>query len=293
MSRWKVTPEDSKWTQPAVINGLSRIKSLSYLNLHLSFGFDASNLGLECLHGLKRIVVSGSCESFHEHIVKRLGDCVARSPEMSSIDIDRSQWHGDSESDIPTLHSLLGNASPIPLKHLGLHGWYTRFDNVTLPHLHFLKSLTLTNNRVSPSNDHSFSSTSQDIWSALRTAKIHLERLSTDAMDASLIEYLASYSGLTRLYLKNVTASDQQTSNQLAGLFFDSAVVQHSSTLEDLYVLPRYEGKWCFGEYVAPTISHCPKLQYLKLAVISSEVNPSADDDAIVSRALNTRYRRG
>lgn len=269
-----------------MISGLARTKSLGYLNLHLSFGSDASNLRLDRLHGLKRILISGSCDSFHEHIVKRLGDCVAHSPEMSSIDIDRDQWYGDSGT--PTLHNLLGHAPLIHLKHLGLRSWYTRLDDITLPRLCFLKSLTLINNHDPPYVGHPFSSTAADIWSALRTSKIYLERISTDGMNASLIEYLASYSGLTRLNLENVTVSDQQSSNSLAERFFDSALPQHSSTLEDLYILPCYEGKWCFGEHIAPIISRCPKLQYLKLAVVSSEVEPSANDDIIVSSTLNT-----
>ncbi|KAF9449372.1 hypothetical protein P691DRAFT_728020 [Macrolepiota fuliginosa MF-IS2] len=286
--RWKATPEDPKWTQLAVINGLAHTKSLGYLSLHLSFGSDTSNLWLDRLSGLKRIVISGSCDSFHDHIVKRLGDCISQSPEMSSIDIDRSYWHGDSNT--PTLHSLLGNAPLIRLKHLGLHGWFTRLDHVTLPHLRFLKSLTLTNNHDPPYNSHPYSSTAEDIWSALRVSEIHLDRISTDLVNASLIEYLVSYSGLTRLYLRNITAPDQQTSIQLAEVFFDSALAQHSFTLEDLYILPSYEGSWCFGEHIAPIIARCSKLQYLKLAVVSSKVNPSAEGDT-VSMLINMTAR--
>jgi hypothetical protein len=288
--RWNIASDDPKWTPLAVINSLSRSKSLIYLNLHLAFGFDASNLRLDLLSGLKRIVISGSCKYFHQHVVKRLGQCIARSPEMSSIDIDRYLWYADS--DIPTLHSLLGSAKVIQLKHLGLHSWYTRFDDVTLPHLRSLTSLTLTNNNNPPDYEHPFSSTAAEIWSTLLANKIHLERISTDAMDAALLEYLASYSGLTRLYLKNVTAQDHQSSDQLAELFFGSVITQHTSTLEELYVLPRYEGKWCFGERITPSIIRCSRLQYLKVAVISSEVNPSRRGNIMVSCIFNMCDRR-
>ncbi|KAJ3570606.1 hypothetical protein NP233_g4285 [Leucocoprinus birnbaumii] len=273
--RWNPSVDDPEWSLLAVMKGLAYSKTLSYLNLYLPFGFDTSALRFDLLHGLKRIVISGTCEFFSPFVVKRLGDCIAQSPEMNSIDVDRSLCRRDEE--VPSLHCLLGNAPQRRLKHLGLHSWYTRLDSITIPHLRALKSLALLNIRDSPHDGHPFSSTAADIWSALRVNKIHLERISTDAMDASLIEYLASYSGLTRLYLKSITAPDHQSSDQLAEMFFDSALPPHSSTLEDLYVLPRYEGKWCFGEHIAPSIVRCSRLQYLKVAVISSKVNPSAD----------------
>lgn len=273
--RWNTTADDPEWTSLAVMQGLGRNKSLSYLSLYLTFGFDASILRFDLLHDLKRVVISGTCESFPPSVVKRLGKCISQSPEMNSIDIDRSMCR--LGSDIPSLHCLLGSSPRIRLKHLGLQSWYTRFDNITLPHLQFLKSLTLLNIFAPPYDDHPYSSTIAEIWSALRINKIYLERISTDAMDASLIEYLASYSGLTRLYLKNITGPDHLSSDQLAELFFDSALTSHSSTLEDLHVSPRYEGKWCFGEHIAPSIVRCSRLQYLKVAVISSKVNPSTD----------------
>jgi hypothetical protein len=74
--------------------------------------------------------------------------------------------------------------------------------------------------------------------------------------------------------------------DQLAELFFNSALPAHAATLEDLYVLPRYEGKWCFGEEIAPNIIRCLRLQYLKVAVISSKVNPLKGDCIIVSACV-------
>lgn len=283
LPRWNATSKDPKWTSLAVNNALARICTLTYLNLHLSFGFDASTLRLDRLHGLKRIVISGSCDSFHEYIVKPLGECISQCPEMNSIDVDTIQWHTDT--DVPTLHSLIGKAPLLRLGHLGLHSWCTRFDSVTLPHLRFLKSLTLINNRDRSYNNDTLASVTDGIWSGLQANKIYLERISTDVVDTSLIEYLASYSGLTRIYLKNVKIPDQESSNQLAEMFFDFALASHSSTLEDLYVLPSYEGRWCFGDHVAATLVRCPKLEYVKLVVVSSEVNPSANDDTIVSLA--------
>ncbi|KXN92872.1 hypothetical protein AN958_07081, partial [Leucoagaricus sp. SymC.cos] len=288
--RLNVNSGDSAWATLAVINGLAECNSLSYLNLYLAFDFDISTLRLDLLPGLKRIVIT-ACESLPQFMVKRLGKCIAHSPEMTSIDIDRSLCHGDT--DVPSLHDLLGNVSLLCLEHLGLNSWYTRFDNTTLPHLRFLKSLTLLNNRIPPRDGHPFSSTSAEIWSALRTSQIHLERITTDAMDASLVEYLASYSGLIRLYLRNINAPDHQSSDQLAELFFDSALPSHSSTLTDLHVLPHYEGKWCFGDHITPSIIRCTKLQYLKVAVISSQVHPLQDGDIItIIISMAARYLR-
>ncbi|KAJ7926738.1 hypothetical protein B0H13DRAFT_1972294 [Mycena leptocephala] len=124
-----------------------------------------------------------------------------------------------------------------------------------------------------------------DVWNLLQEQQIHLSELKTTAggIDA-LIEYLASYSGLTRLFL--VDPGRQQ--DQKADRFFNHVLPRHAASLQTLYCPAGCEGRWSFGVHNADAVAGLPTLAILKMSVNRADItSPSTpmNRNAVVCRS--------
>ena len=162
-----------------------------------------------------------------------------------------------------------------------------RFDDITLPHLKYLTSLSLTNikdtsdstptysdGRISVDSEEEikaeqgrWGSSGHEIWSALIKADIFLEEITVDFVVHTFIAYLASYSGLKILNLTN-GASDEEISNDLAARFYAKPLSNHVQSLRKL-------ARRIVGEHNLFLISQCINLKHLVVTVISSQVDPA------------------
>jgi len=167
-----------------------------------------------------------------------------------------------------------------------------RFDDITIPHLKYLTSLSLTDIRGTSDSTPTYSdgvnvdseeikaeqgrwgSSLQEVWNALIKADIFLEEITVDFVVHSLIAYLASYSGLKILNLTS-GASDWEISKDLAAQFYAKPLSNHVQSLRKLDISAAYEGLWCVGEHNLSLISQCINLNHLVVSVILAQVDPA------------------
>nr|GAT52199.1 predicted protein [Mycena chlorophos] len=109
------------------------------------------------------------------------------------------------------------------------------------------------------------------VWRALQSNYVQLAELTVTAVSLALCDYLTSYTGLERLVLLGVDASE--TSRQLAGQFFERVLQHQSASLVELRVAPHYTSAWSFGTHNVDALSSLVKLETLEIAV-----DPEYDD---------------
>ncbi|KAH9479909.1 hypothetical protein JR316_0008505 [Psilocybe cubensis] len=294
---WHVGMHDPEWVQIVVMDSLVSLPALSELRISLGGG-TASSLKLEQLTDLRKITITGSCLHYRRDVVSGLRTLISNSPRLTHLDVGHN--YRSDDSDISTLHDLLGAvppASPLNLSHLTLRGWCIRLDDITLPHLRSLVSLSLHVNldtrTFSPSDlDDSaheellrrtaaFSSSTEEIWDTLREERICLKELTTDEVNDALLDYLSSYSGLQKLTLTSATAHSAKKSDALAMKFYRDVLPKHAGTLVSLDVCPVYEGKWCFGKHNSSSLLQCTKLSNLKIHINSEDINRAKKQDVV------------
>ncbi|KAF9038071.1 hypothetical protein BJ165DRAFT_1408002 [Panaeolus papilionaceus] len=264
---WQFGMNDPEWAKSVVMDALASLPHLSSLKISLGGG-SAASLRLEQLTNLRHIVITGCCPFYRELIIPGLRTLIHNSPNLQTLDVDSGTYRVDTETC--TLHDLL--------------------YEYTLPHLRFLKSLSLYETlhpHKDVSNDLSddarislveritpYSSTPTEIFEALRESSIRISSLSTDAVCPSLLTYLSSYSGLKKLVLTGADgpSGTKEESERLAETFYVEALPLHRNTLEVLVIEPRFEGGWCFNSRNKETIGELKNLKSLKLAVRGAEV---------------------
>jgi hypothetical protein len=186
-----------------------------------------------------------------------------------------------------------------------LRACFVKLDDVTLPHLQHLTSLSLINieepyNRRSrwgtePSNlqlskEHqTHGSSLDDIWKALKFSRIYLEELALDVVVPSFLEYLASYSGLKKLRLTEDGFHGGNSSDSMARQFFSTPFTNHIQTLEDLSITAPFEGPWCFGPWNQAIFSRCTNLKTFKISIVSGQLHPS-EDSGVERNVIVSRY---
>jgi len=117
-----------------------------------------------------------------------------------------------------------------------------------------------------------YGSSHDDIWKTLKISGIHLEELALDFIVPSFLEYIASYSGLKKLQLTADGFLDDRSSDSVAGQFFSAPFTHHIHSLEELRIIPLYEGSWCFGPHNEAVISRCTNLKVLQMAIVSLQL---------------------
>ncbi|PPR06066.1 hypothetical protein CVT24_004224 [Panaeolus cyanescens] len=309
---WQFGLNDPEWAKSVVMDSLAALPHLSAIKISLGGG-SAASLRLEQLTNLRHITITGSCPFYRELIIPGLRTLIHSSPNLQSLEVDSGSYRVDTETC--TLHDLLTDITvdsdtgtdsstskssrsratrsvipPLNLERLALRGWCVRLDEHTLPHLRFLKSLSLYetlhphHNVVTDLSDEAraslleritpYSSTPSEVFEALREASIRISSLSTDAVCPSLLTYLASYSGLKKVVLTGADgpSGTKEESERLADTFYVDVLPLHRDTLEVLEIEPRFEGGWCFNAKNKETIGELKNLRSLKLAVRGAEV---------------------
>ncbi|KAF7329287.1 F-box domain-containing protein [Mycena kentingensis (nom. inval.)] len=129
------------------------------------------------------------------------------------------------------------------------------------------------------------------IWETLRTENIALTELSTNALSPSLVDYLASYSGLRSLVVSEIGTEEEEDKRNYyledinnaditaaARVFFANALPKHASSLEEMTVLTQtrsarawsvYDKGGCGWDGLSPA-------DMPVLTRVCAEVNPNA-----------------
>ena len=113
-----------------------------------------------------------------------------------------------------------------------------------------------------------------DVWSTLHRERIHLGEIKIDRITSALLEYLTSYTGLTKLVVETIIfrGKSSSESDALATVFFGKPLRSHVETLEELDISAHFRDLWCFGEHNILTFSSCTNLRKL-LSVCVSEAD--------------------
>jgi hypothetical protein len=117
-----------------------------------------------------------------------------------------------------------------------------------------------------------YGSSRNAIWKAPQISGIHLEELALDCVVPSFLDYLASYSGLKKLQLTAGGFLDGTSSDTLARQFFSTPLTNHVHSLEELRVIPPFEGSWCFGGHNEAVLSRFTNLKTLRMAILSEQL---------------------
>ena len=310
-SRWHLGMNDPEWAQIVVMDSLASLPALEDLRISLG-GAPASSLKLELLTNLRKITVSGYCPNYKQDVVSGLHTLIANSPRLAYLDVGYNTRA--NVIDVSSLHDLLTGVpgdSPLDLRHLVLRNWCVRLDEITLPHIRLLESLSLHLNiepqqiaahhdAEDPETSHTLSRTAQycsttsEIWTTLREERIQLKEISTDEITPAFLEYIASYSGLEKLTLSFTTAreDDVYTSEKLALKFYNEVLPMHAQSLTTLDICPMYEGKWCFGSHNATSLHLCTKLENLRIHINSEEIDRPKKDVVVRSILLPSSFLR-
>ena len=261
---------------------MDAVKTLPRLeSLELTVGsLDAADLQLQSLRSLQSIKISAPSNDYFVNIIP-LSLLIANSPNLHTLDV------GPAYGPAASFHHLLRHCPPnvvLPLKHLGLHGFSLKLDSITLPHLQRLTSLTLRNARTPESDpDGGYvgkaeSSHPDAIWAILKTTDVRLIGIDVNHISTTLLDYISSYSGLKALCLVPLNLETQGESDLAANQFYNLCLGKHASSLEELIVMPGYEGGWCLGDQALVVISLCKKLKILGGKLVSASL-----DEAVVS----------
>lgn len=294
---WHLGMNDPEWAQIVVMDSLASLPALEDLRISLG-GAPASSLKLELLTNLRKITISGYCPNYKQDVVSGLHTLIANSPRLTYLDVGYNTRA--NVLDVSSLHDLFNGVPrdiPLDLRHLVLRNWCVRLDEITLPHIRLLESLSLHLNiepqqiashqaAEEPETSHTLSRTAQycsttsEIWTTLREERIKLKEISTDEITPAFLEYVASYSGLEKLTLTFTTAreDDVYTSEKLALKFYNEVLPMHAQSLTTLDICPIYEGKWCFGSHNAASLHLCTKLQNLRIHINSEEIDRPKKD---------------
>jgi hypothetical protein len=176
------------------------------------------------------------------------------------------------------------------LRRLFLWGCFICFDEVTVHHFRNLTSLSFCANLPHPDPQYSL----DRVWKALKASGTQLEELNlgSNAVSASLIDYLSSFSGLKKLRLTLMGSAFPKVS---AAQFWSGAFPKHTNTLELFTVFAWEEGEWCFLPYNRPLISQCTKLKVLHLSILCRSEQDLFPNhlilDSVVSLSLSTNFK--
>lgn len=273
------------------MKAISRAPNLR--SLHLTISHSKIPISFDDFSHLHSISIVGTSQKYHEQIFESVAHMVARSPDLTSIDVV-SNWryyHGIDRTQ--SLHQLFKycdpDAPPLRLRHLGLQMCLVKLDATTLPHLGHLKSLRLTHIEDPHSRGQytiedeelgdsplrteqkRYGSSLAEFWTALLQSGVQLEEITLDTVVSPFVDYLASYSGVRRLHLTPGGFRDGNTSDFMAESFFIWALPNHTASLEDLSINAVYEGGWCFGSHNRELFAQCTRLKTWRMSLVETQ----------------------
>lgn len=261
------------------------VKTLPNLeSFHVDLSVCTTDLQLDSLRNITKIVITGYCINFLTTTVDPLTVAISNSPHLALLEFGPSYTnvHPVKVYDLPTLHRLLKRhavEAAVHLKELDIKGCWVRLDQKTLPHVKYLTSLTLINVMVDtsriPEDDpiREESSTHDEIWSTLNRAGIRLQNVSVDNVGMAFLQYISSYSGLKKIQLvtENFPHWRRRDSEFAARRFYEECLLHHVESLEELDVQALYEGRWCLVDENVAVLRQCPRLRVLTGCIVSGE----------------------
>ncbi|KAJ6455199.1 hypothetical protein C8R45DRAFT_1036825 [Mycena sanguinolenta] len=121
----------------------------------------------------------------------------------------------------------------------------------------------------------------REIWTLLVSddslKELRLMDLTTDIVTLDLLKYLSSYSGLRHLELIRAGGRDQDESNQLADVFFQTVLPRHEDSLVALSYTADFESRWSFGKHCEDAISRLHRAEILEFSVNFDDVSPRVE----------------
>jgi len=285
---WFSFYDDNEWSQNIVMSAMKTLPSLRSLTIDAKYL--KIPLNLDEFTSLHTISLLNSNDSDHsEEIMDTLAKMVANSPQLTSIEL-LPQSHQEVTSPKHSLHHLVkympNDAAVLRLRHLGLSESLLRLDSTTLPHFRSLKSLQLTgitdpyspfyNNPSNLDEVRQVGSSLEDFWRTMANEGIWLEEIDHVDVCPEFQDYLMMYSGLRSLKLTpDPWSKEPAYVKAQAERFFaiPGPLLQHSQTLEELFIRPRYEGGWCFDvQSPSESLSACVHLKKLGVGIISEQL---------------------
>jgi hypothetical protein len=204
LDRWNIEHDNEQSAR--VVNVLSTLPSLEDLTLQIGFYCqDPARLSLNEFHDLSSLTISftncppDDAEESGEHqeqVVDHISQIIARSPMLRYLSILQAAPF-QSVYDLSLRNLLKRVPAAQPLAHLeSLHLALPdmKFGNNTLPHLKALKVLRIEGS-AHPN------CTGAEIWGPLTAAHIELREITVFHLSEPLAAYLATYSGLKKLYV--------------------------------------------------------------------------------------------
>ncbi|KAK7032502.1 hypothetical protein VNI00_013071 [Paramarasmius palmivorus] len=176
----------------------------------------------------------------------------------------------------PALHRassvLLGRAAY--LQPLTTHKAWGRSLGTIGAHLRSLTSVSITSLRLSASLS--------GFWNTFRKEKIHIKELHVQyRIEPELLDYLASYSGLERLIIKDACPPGfisrwDVADQRLAVKFAKQVIPKHAQSLVALHVQGHDEGWWSFGRHNVLCYEQCAELREWGISINSEDVGSNS-----------------
>ncbi|KAF8885597.1 hypothetical protein BD779DRAFT_1625193 [Infundibulicybe gibba] len=290
---WAMYSTNPDWASALISASLETLPALGALHLTEAPGHpELWPAHLNRIPNLTKLTVRGGPDG-------AVAEIIANSPHLTRLNLlVPGHRHGVGDH-AGTLHSFLGKipqGRPLHLEHLAITGYCVRFDDKTLPHLRYLRSLELKYIPYIPDDERQyytedllsksdrFGSSSEHLWGAVRREGIPIEMVIAPADDA-VIDYLALATCIKKIGLL------EADTDILAEKFFTQVVPRHSKTLVSLSVETEFEGPWCFGKRNVDIFLECTQLFELSIAVNTSSTNEEEDDSTdnpVVSHFLAT-----
>ncbi|KIM44341.1 hypothetical protein M413DRAFT_25762 [Hebeloma cylindrosporum] len=233
---WTPGEKDSEWAQKDVMNALKTLPKLRVLILdtaHFKFPLpfhDLSNIQEISV----RIQVTNMAQIYLINSPNwSLG--VPRSPLLTLKATHKANWH-EPESSL--------DLQALPIKVFSSPAAPSFVEHLTSLSLMAIRDPRVPwgTNGASEAERSEYGSSLDDIWKALKLSRIYLQELTLDAVVPSVLEYLASYSGLKKLCITPGNFQDGNSPDSMARQFFSTPFMNHVQSLEHLSISPIYEG---------------------------------------------------
>ncbi|KAJ3753936.1 hypothetical protein EV360DRAFT_74101 [Lentinula raphanica] len=173
---------------------------------------------------------------------------------------------------------LLTDNVPATISDLGLNGWVINVPRIihgNLTSLDLGETLEYINTEFDNAQYFTREDAFNSLWNALCQENIHLRSLAVPfRITVTLLDYLASYSGLESLAFNRNRDWSVGDCFDLAPRFYKDVMPMHRNTLTKLSLTPEFEDKWCFGEENIKYFAIMHKLRNLSVGVLTRGLDP-------------------
>ncbi|KAK0222914.1 hypothetical protein EDD85DRAFT_248949 [Armillaria nabsnona] len=238
----------------AVISSICRLPSLRKFILYMANRM-RSQLPRFHLKNLTSLDLSFSGPSWDEFLRDSLPSVLENCPDLSFLYLA-----DHTAGPATTLGSLFQNLRhPLRLKSLVLCKIRVPPSIILVPHFQFLTLFSVAPSGMIPPK----------FWSGLHN--VHLRSLNVDDVNAELLDYLLSYTGVEEFGIQ--VPEDNAEYDELGTKFYSQVLPHHSATLRILSIQPRFEGMWSFQESTMLPILQCRNLVSLWVSLRFSDIS--------------------